>query len=119
VAGVLWCKYYHDQYGVDVRSIRYPGLIGYSTLPGDGTTDYAVDIFHQALKHRQYTCFPKPHTTLPMMYMEDEVNATLQLMNAPADNVKVRTAHNVNAFSFSLEHWPGDRTAFADIQDVL
>ncbi|SHL96654.1 NAD-dependent epimerase/dehydratase family protein [Mucilaginibacter sp. OK098] len=103
VAGELWCKYYHEQYGVDVRSIRYPGLISHTAPPGGGTTDYAVDIFHQALKHRHYTCFLKPHTTLPMMYMPDAIRATLQLMSAPADKVKIRIGYNVHALSFSPE----------------
>lgn len=103
VAGELWCKYYHDTYGVDVRSIRYPGLIGHSAPAGGGTTDYAVDIFHQALRFRQYTCFLKPHTTLPMMYMEDAIKATLQLMDAPAERLTVRTGYNIHALSFAPE----------------
>jgi nucleoside-diphosphate-sugar epimerase len=103
VAGELWCKYYADQYGVDVRSIRYPGLISYSAPPGGGTTDYAVDIFHQALKHRQYTSFIKPHTALPMMYMPDAIRATLELMDAPAEKLTVRAGYNVHALSFTPE----------------
>jgi nucleoside-diphosphate-sugar epimerase len=103
VAGELWCKYYYDTYGVDVRSIRYPGLIGHSALPGGGTTDYAVDIFHQALRYRQYTCFLKPHTTLPMMYMDDAIRATLQLMDAHAERLTVRTGYNIHALSFAPE----------------
>ena len=103
VAGELWCKYYHENYGVDVRSIRYPGLIGHSAPPGGGTTDYAVDIFHQALRFRQYTCFLKPHTTLPMMYMDDAIRATLTLMNAHSERLTVRTGYNIHALSFAPE----------------
>ncbi|RKR79988.1 nucleoside-diphosphate-sugar epimerase [Mucilaginibacter gracilis] len=103
VAGELWCHYYSEQYGVDVRSIRYPGLISHSALPGGGTTDYAVDIFHQALKYRQYTSFIKAHTALPMMYMEDAVRATLELMDAPVEKLTVRTGYNVHALSFTPE----------------
>ncbi|EHQ24619.1 NAD-dependent epimerase/dehydratase family protein [Mucilaginibacter paludis] len=103
VAGELWCRYYFDQYGVDVRSIRYPGLISYAALPGGGTTDYAVDIFHQALKYRQYTSFIKAHTALPMMYMADAVRATLELMDARAEKLTVRTGYNVHALSFTPE----------------
>ncbi|TSJ35895.1 NAD-dependent epimerase/dehydratase family protein [Mucilaginibacter corticis] len=101
VAGELWCKYYHDQYGVDVRSIRYPGLISYTAQPGGGTTDYAVDIFHQALKHKRYQCYLKSDTTLPMMYMPDAIRATLELMDAPADRLTVRTGYNLHALSFT------------------
>jgi nucleoside-diphosphate-sugar epimerase len=103
VAGELWCQYYYQQYGVDVRSIRYPGLISYSAAPGGGTTDYAIDVFHQALKHRQYTSFIKPHTALPMMYMADAIRATLELMDAPAEKLTVRTGYNVHALSFTPE----------------
>ena len=103
VAGELWCKYYHENYGVDVRSIRYPGLISYSAPPGGGTTDYAVDIFHQALKYRQYTCFLKAHTTLPMMYMADAINATVTLMDTNAERITVRTGYNIHALSFTPE----------------
>lgn len=100
-AGELWCKYYHDQYGVDVRCIRYPGLISYTALPGGGTTDYAVDIFHHALKHRHYTSYIKAHIALPMMYMADAVRATLELMAASAEKLTVRTGYNVQALSFT------------------
>jgi nucleoside-diphosphate-sugar epimerase len=110
VAGELWSQYYFQQYGVDVRSIRYPGLISYSAPPGGGTTDYAVDIFHQALKHRQYTSFIKPHTTLPMMYMADAVRATLELMDAPAEKLTVRTGYNVHALSFTPEQLAAEIT---------
>jgi len=100
-AGENWCRYYYDQYGVDVRSIRYPGLISHTAQPGGGTTDYAVEIFHQAIKNRQYTCYLKSHTTLPMMYMADAIRATLELMDAPAGGLTVRTSYNVAAMSFS------------------
>lgn len=103
VAGELWCQYYYQQYGVDVRSLRYPGLISYTAPPGGGTTDYAVDIFHQALKHRQYKSFIKAHTALPMMYMPDAVQATLQLMEAPAEKLTVRTSYNIHALTFTPE----------------
>jgi nucleoside-diphosphate-sugar epimerase len=101
LAGELWCKYYHEQYGVDVRSIRYPGLISHSAMPGGGTTDYAVEIFHDAIRQRQYTCYLKAHTMLPMMYMPDAVKATLQLMDAPTASIKVRTSYNIAGLSFS------------------
>ncbi|WP_214071869.1 NAD-dependent epimerase/dehydratase family protein [Mucilaginibacter sp. dw_454] len=100
-AGEQLCNYYHEQYGVDVRSLRYPGLISYTAKPGGGTTDYAVDIFHQALEKGNYTCFLKEETTLPMMYMADAVRAALELMEVPADRVKIRTAYNISAMSFS------------------
>lgn len=96
-----WCQYFHKRYGVDVRSVRYPGIIGYETLPGGGTTDYAVDIYHQALQHKTYECFLKPGTLLPMMYMPDAIRATLELMEAPPEKVKVRTSYNLSGMSFS------------------
>jgi nucleoside-diphosphate-sugar epimerase len=101
VAGELWCKYYHEQYGVDIRSIRYPGLIGAAAMPGGGTTDYAVDIFHHALGKRQYTCYLKPHTTLPMLYMPDAVRATMEIMGASLSSLNVKTAYNVAGLSFA------------------
>ncbi len=101
VAGENWCQYYYNAYGVDVRSIRYPGLISHSALPGGGTTDYAVDIFHHAARGETYTCFLDADTTLPMMYMPDAVAGTLQLMAAPAETITVRTAYNFAAFSFN------------------
>jgi nucleoside-diphosphate-sugar epimerase len=100
-AGEQWCKYYFEKYGLDVRSLRYPGLISYTGAPGGGTTDYAVDIFHHAVKDLPYTCFLKEDTALPMMFMPDAINATLQLMDAPARNIKVRTAYNLGALSFT------------------
>ena len=101
VAGENWCNYYHDIHGVDVRSIRYPGLISHTALPGGGTTDYAVDIFYHAARGDHYTCFLDADTTLPMMYMPDAVAGTIQLMEAPADAIKVRTSYNFAAFSFN------------------
>lgn len=102
-AGENWCSYYHRVYGVDVRSIRYPGLISHTAMPGGGTTDYAVDIFHHAVRGEAYTCFLKPDTVLPMMYMPDAVEGTIQLMEAPAESIRVRTAYNFAAFSFDPE----------------
>jgi nucleoside-diphosphate-sugar epimerase len=100
LAGERWCEWYYKNRGLDVRSLRYPGLIGYKSKPGGGTTDYAVDIFFKALTDKKYTCFLKPDTYLPMMYMDDAVKATLQLMEAPAANVKVRSSYNVTGMSF-------------------
>ena len=99
-AGELWCQYYFDKYGVDVRSLRYPGLIGYKALPGGGTTDYAVDIYHQALEKQSYECFLNEDSYLPMMYMPDALKATLNLMEAPAAQVKLHTSYNVSGMSF-------------------
>ena len=100
-AGEFWCQYYWQRYGVDVRSVRYPGLISYKSAPGGGTTDYAIDIFHQALQKKSYTCFLKEDTYLPMMYMPDAIRATIELMEAPAQSVNVRTSYNLFAMSFS------------------
>ena len=100
-AGERWCEYYFRQYGVDVRSIRYPGLISYKSLPGGGTTDYAVDIYYKALKSASYTCFLDENMKLPMMYMEDAIRATIELMDAPIENVKVRSSYNISGMSFS------------------
>jgi nucleoside-diphosphate-sugar epimerase len=101
LAGERWCEYYAKQYGVDVRSIRYPGLISYTSLPGGGTTDYAVDIFYSALRNETYTCFLKEDTPLPMMYMEDAIRATISLMEAPKENVKIRSSYNLGGISFT------------------
>ncbi|MCW8898812.1 MAG: NAD-dependent epimerase/dehydratase family protein [Flavobacteriales bacterium] len=100
-AGERWCEYYFNKYNVDVRSIRYPGLIGYKSLPGGGTTDYAVDIYHQALKTGNYTCFLSENTYLPMMYMPDAIRATIELMHAKAEDVKIRSSYNLGGISFS------------------
>jgi nucleoside-diphosphate-sugar epimerase len=100
-AGEFWCNYYFNRYGVDVRSLRYPGLISYKSAPGGGTTDYAIEIFHEAIEEKKYQCFLKEDTYLPMMYMEDAIKATLELMEAPASKITVRTSYNVSGMSFS------------------
>lgn len=100
-AGERWCEYYHQKYGVDVRSIRYPGLISYKAHPGGGTTDYAVDIYHQALDKGAYTCYLREDTELPMMYMPDAIRATLELMAAADEKVKVRSSYNLSGISFT------------------
>ncbi|ASZ11651.1 NAD-dependent epimerase/dehydratase family protein [Chitinophaga pendula] len=100
-AGERWCEYYNHRYGVDVRSLRYPGLISYKSAPGGGTTDYAVEIFHEALEEGNYKCFLSEDTYLPMMYMPDAIRATIELMEAPAERITVRSAYNVSAMSFS------------------
>lgn len=100
-AGEFWCNYYYQRFGVDVRSLRYPGLISYKSAPGGGTTDYAVEIFYEALEHKKYECFLKEDTYLPMMYMPDAIRATLELMETEAKNLSVRTSYNVSAMSFS------------------
>lgn len=100
-AGEFWCRYYWQRYGVDVRSIRYPGLISYKSAPGGGTTDYAVEIYHEALSKQSYTCFLREDTYLPMMYMPDAIRATIELMEAPADRIAIRTSYNIAAMSFS------------------
>lgn len=101
--GERWCEYYYNKYDVDVRSIRYPGLISYKTLPGGGTTDYAVDIYHKALKHGKYICFLNSETTLPMMFMEDAIKATVGIMEAEKSAIKIRSAYNLAAMSFNPE----------------
>lgn len=100
-AGEFWCNYYCHRYGVDVRSIRYPGLISYKSSPGGGTTDYAVEIFHEAIEENKYTCYLNEDTYLPMMYMPDAIRATIELMQADPANLTVRTSYNVSAMSFS------------------
>lgn len=100
-AGEFWCHYFHQRFGVDVRSLRYPGLISYKSPPGGGTTDYAVEIFHESLDEKKYECFLNEGTYLPMMYMPDAIRATIELMEAPADNISIRTSYNISGMSFS------------------
>jgi threonine 3-dehydrogenase len=100
-AGENWCAYYHARWGVDVRSLRYPGVIGHQSLPGGGTTDYAVDIFHHALSSGAYTCFLNADQGLPMIYMSDAIRATLELMDAPAEQIRRRTSYNLQGLSFT------------------
>ncbi|MES2798770.1 MAG: NAD-dependent epimerase/dehydratase family protein [Bacteroidota bacterium] len=100
-AGERWCEYYATKFGVDVRSIRYPGLISYTSLPGGGTTDYAVDIFYQAKAGKNYTCFLSKETALPMMFMEDAIRATIELMEATKEKIKIRSSYNLSALSFT------------------
>ena len=100
-AGEFWCNYFYQRYGVDVRSLRYPGLISYKSSPGGGTTDYAVEIFHAAKEKQKYTSFLREDTHLPMMYMPDAIRATIELMEAPAEKIKVRTSYNLSGMSFS------------------
>ncbi len=129
-SGERWCEYYHNKFGVDVRSIRYPGLISWKTMPGGGTTDYAVEIYHKALSDKAYTCFLKEDTVLPMMFMDDAIRATLELMESDAKNIKIRSAYNLAAMSFNpselaesisshitdfkINYAPDDRQAIAD-----
>ena len=130
VAGEYWCKYYHEKYGLDVRSIRYPGLISYSAAAGGGTTDYAVEIFHHALTEGSYTCFLHESTTLPMLYMPDAVRATIELMEAPRLALSVKSSYNLTGMKFmpseltaeikkhvpgfSVRYVPDHRQAIAD-----
>jgi len=114
-AGEFWCNYYHQRFGVDVRSLRYPGLISYKSAPGGGTTDYAVEIFHEAREAGKYECFLNENTYLPMMYMPDAIRATIELMEAPAEKISIRTSYNLSGMSFSpkeiaaeiIKHIPG------------
>jgi nucleoside-diphosphate-sugar epimerase len=130
LSGEQWCHYYFHRYGVDVRSIRYPGLISYKTLPGGGTTDYAIEIFHSAIRGETYNCFLRPDKRLPMMYMDDAVRATIELMDAPESKISVRTSYNLSGISFTpseiareikalipefkIEYEPDFRQAIAD-----
>lgn len=122
LAGERWCEYYFNKYGLDVRSIRYPGLIGWRTNPGGGTTDYAVHIFHQALKKGSYESFLSAGTALPMMYMDDAICATLTLMDAPAEAISIRSAYNLAGISFTpaelareiKKHIPGFEISYAN-----
>jgi nucleoside-diphosphate-sugar epimerase len=121
LAGEHWCEYYFNTYGVDVRSLRFPGLIGYKSLAGGGTTDYAVDIYHQAIREQNFTCFLTADTYLPMMYMDDAVRATMQLMAAPTSSIQVRTSYNISGMSFSpreiaesiQSHYPNFQVQYA------
>ena len=99
--GERWCEYYYNSYGVDVRSIRYPGLISWSSPPGGGTTDYAVDIFHKAIAKKKYDCFLSSETKMPMMYMEDAIAATIQIMQSPKEQIIIRSSYNLAAMSFT------------------
>ncbi len=101
LTGELWCQYYFDKYGLDTRSLRYPGLIGYKSLPGGGTTDYAVDIYHKALEGEKFECFLSENTYLPMMYMSDALKATVDIMQAEASEIQLHTSYNVSGMSFS------------------
>ncbi len=130
VSGEQWSAYYFNRYGMDVRSVRYPGVIGYQSLPGGGTTDYAVEIFHEALKHQSYDCFLSANTGLPMIYMEDVINATIQIMEAPKEDISIRTSYNLEGASFTpaelseeikkyipsfeISYSPDERQAIAD-----
>jgi len=100
-SGERWCEYYHNTYGVDVRSIRYPGLISWSSPPGGGTTDYAVDIFHKAISKKKYDCFLSSETKMPMMYMDDAIAATIKIMQSPKEKIKIRSSYNLAAMSFT------------------
>lgn len=129
-SGERWCEYYYKKFDVDVRSIRYPGLISWKTMPGGGTTDYAVEIYHKALSQGKYTCFLNKETSLPMMFMDDAIRATLELMEADAEKLTVRSAYNLAAMSFdpaqiansiqkhlpdfTIEYEPDFRQAIAD-----
>ena len=99
-AGERWCEYYFNKYNIDVRGVRYPGLISYKSLPGGGTTDYAVDIFYKAKANQNFECFLKEDTVLPMMYMDDAINATIGLLETEAENVKIRSSYNIAGISF-------------------
>jgi len=100
-AGEFWCNYFYQRFGVDVRSLRYPGLISYKSPPGGGTTDYAIEIFHEALEEKKYESFLDENTYLPMMYMPDAIRATIELMEAPAEKISIRTSYNISGMSFS------------------
>jgi len=129
-AGEFWCNYYNHRYGVDVRSLRYPGLISYKSSPGGGTTDYSIEMFHEAMEEKRYECYLGEDTYLPMMYMPDAIRATIELMEAPAEKISVRTSYNLSSMSFSpkqlaaeiktfipefkIEYKPDYRQAIAD-----
>src|ERR1700712_2181553 len=111
-AGEFWCNYFFQRYHVDVRSIRYPGLISYKSEPGGGTTDYAIEIFYEAKENKQYNCPLKEDTYLPMMYMPDAIRATVELMEAPADKISVRTSYNLSSMSFSPEEIAAEKKKY-------
>ena len=100
-AGENWAQYYFTKYGLDIRSIRYPGIIGYQSMPGGGTTDYAVDIYHSAVKDEKFSCFLNSDTKLPMMFMNDAIRSTIELMQSAIENIKIRTSYNLTGMSFS------------------
>lgn len=100
-AGENWANYYYEKYDLDIRSLRYPGVVGYQSLPGGGTTDYAVDIYHKVVKDEKFECFLKADTKLPMIFMEDAIRATIELMDAPKEDIKVRTSYNLAGMSFT------------------
>ncbi len=122
LAGERWCEYYFTKYGLDVRSLRYPGLIGWKANPGGGTTDYAVHIFHEALKTGTYESFLSAGTALPMMYMNDAIRATISLMDAPAESISIRSSYNLGGISFTpaqlaveiKKHLPDFELSYAD-----
>lgn len=130
VATENWCSYYHYKYGVDIRSLRYPGVVSHQSLPGGGTTDYAVDIFHKAIDGEKYTCYLKPDTILPMIYIEDALRATIELMETPSEKITIRASYNLSSLSFTpdelyqsiksitpsfeIEYQPDFRQAIAD-----
>ena len=101
LAGERWCEYYFQKYGLDVRSIRYPGLISWKAAPGGGTTDYAINIFHDALENGEFECFLSEDTELPMLFMDDAIRGTLALMDAPAENISIRSSYNLSGMSFT------------------
>lgn len=101
VAGESWCEYYHKRYGIDIRSVRFPGIVGYKSAPGGGTTDYAVHIFHEAIKNGRYDCFLSEDAALPMMYMPDCIKSILEIMDAPEENITLRTSYNISGVSFT------------------
>ena len=103
ISGEFWCNYYHEKFGVDVRSLRYPGIISWKTKPGGGTTDYAVDIYFKAVNDKKYNCFLSKDTRLPMMYMSDAVDATIKIMQADSENINIRTSYNLSAIDFTPE----------------
>lgn len=113
VAGENWANYYVEKYNLDIRSLRFPGVIGYQSVPGGGTTDYAVDIFHKAVKHEEFDCFLSSRTKLPMIFMDDVIRATLELMEAPKNKIKIKTSYNLAGVSFTPEE------LFLSIQKIL